>query len=169
LIAMVVVSFALTTLDSATRLLRFNVEELGARFRLPFSGNRYVSSVLACAAIAFFAFYEIEAQVGDQTVARPAALALWKLFGTTNQLLAGLTLVLVTLWLRQIGRAAWPTGVPAVFMMGSTIVAMAENLAGFAPGGPQADVPLFVVGGVLFLMALWLLVETGLALRRPRA
>jgi hypothetical protein len=44
---------------------------------------------------------------------------------------------------------------------------MAGNLAGFAPGGAQADTPLFVVGGVLFLMALWLLVEAALALRRP--
>ncbi|MHC5211972.1 MAG: carbon starvation CstA family protein [Planctomycetota bacterium] len=167
LIAMVVVSFALTTLDSATRLLRFNIEELGGRFRLPFTGNRYVASALACGAIAFFAFYEIEAVVDGQTVSKPAALALWKLFGTTNQLLAGLTLVLVTLWLRRAGRATWPTGVPAVFMLGSTITAMAGNLAGFAPGGAQADTPLFVVGGVLFLMALWLLVEAALALRRP--
>jgi carbon starvation protein len=105
--------------------------------------------------------------VGGQTVSRPAALALWQLFGTTNQLLAGLTLVLVTLWLRQSGRTTWPTGVPAVLMMGSTIVAMSQNLAGFAPGGAQADTPLFVVGSVLFLMALWLLVEAALALRRP--
>jgi carbon starvation protein len=169
LIAMVVVSFALTTLDSATRLLRFNVEELGGRLRLPFTGNRYVASVLACGAIAFFAFYEIDARVGGQTVARPAALALWKLFGTTNQLLAGLTLVLVTLWLRGLGRPTWPTGVPAVFMMGSTIVAMGSNLLDFGPGGSQADTPLFVVGGVLFLMALWLLVEAALALRRQGA
>ncbi len=161
LVAMVVVSFALTTLDSATRLLRFNVEELGARLRLPFVGNRYLSSAAACGAIAFFAFYEIEG--------RPAALALWKLFGTTNQLLAGLTLLLVTLWLRAQGRTTWPTGLPAVFMMGSTVVAMAQNLRDFAPGGAQSDAPLFVVGGVLLLMALWLLVEAALALRRQRA
>ena len=44
---MVVVSFALTTLDSATRLLRFNIEEVGASFRVPGFSNRYVSSLLA--------------------------------------------------------------------------------------------------------------------------
>jgi carbon starvation protein len=166
LIAMVVVSFALTTLDSATRLLRFNIEELFGRLRLPLASNRYVSSALACGAIAWFAFYEV---TGADGASRPAALALWALFGTTNQLLAGLTLVLVTLYLRQRGRATWPTGLPAVFMMASTLFAMAENLLRFAPGGRQADLPLFVVGSVLFLMALWLLVEAGLALRRPRA
>ena len=166
LIALVVVSFALTTLDSATRLLRFNIEELGERLRLPkrVAGNRYLSSLLACGAIAWFAFYEVTYPDGSR---RPAALALWKLFGTTNQLLAGLTLVLVTVWLRALRRPSWPTALPAVFMLGSTLFAMGDNLRAFAPGGAQADAPLFVVGGILLAMAAWLLVEAVLALRRP--
>ena len=59
LIAMVVVSFALTTLDSATRLLRFNIEELFGGIFPPLR-NRYISSLCACGAIALFAFYEVE-------------------------------------------------------------------------------------------------------------
>jgi carbon starvation protein len=161
LIAMVVVSFALTTLDSATRLLRFNIEEIGARLRLPLTSNRYVSSALAAGTIGAFAFYEIEG--------RPAALALWALFGTTNQLLAGLTLTLVSLWLRARSRPAWPTAIPAVFMMASTLVAMLTNLRDFAPGGREADPLLLIVGSILFVLAVWLLVEALLALRRPAA
>ena len=161
LIAMVVVSFALTTLDSATRLLRFNIEEIGASFHLPGFQNRYVATTLACAAIALFAFYEVDG--------RPAGLALWALFGTTNQLLAGLTLTLVTLYLRQRNRPTWPTAIPAVLMMGSTLVAMAVNLKTFAPGGAKADPLLLGVGSVLFLLGLWLLVEAALALRPRRA
>ena len=160
LIAMVVVSFALTTLDSATRLLRFNIEEIGASFRIPFTQNRYVSSIAACAAIALFAYYKVDG--------RPAGLALWALFGTTNQLLAGLTLTMVSLWLRHRGRATWPTAVPAVFMMGSTLVAMAGNLRRYWPGAETGDPLLFTVGGVLFLLGIWLLVEAALSLR-PRA
>ncbi len=159
LIAMVVVSFALTTLDSATRLLRFNIEELSSYLRLPFGQNRYVSSLLACATIGTFAFYEIEG--------RPAALALWTLFGTTNQLLAGLTLTLVSLWLRARGKPTWPTALPAVFMMLSTLAAMATNLRDFAPGGREQDHLLLIVGSILFVLALWLMVEALLALRRP--
>ena len=159
LIAMVVVSFALTTLDSATRLLRFNIEELAGYLRVPFVSNRYVSSLLACATIGTFAFYEI----GD----KPAALALWALFGTTNQLLAGLTLTLVSLWLRAKGKPTWPTVLPAVFMMVSTLAAMATNLREFAKGGSQPDPLLFTVGSILFVLAVWLLVEALLALRRP--
>ncbi len=151
LIALVVVSFALTTLDSATRLLRFNIEEMSTSFRVPLVGNRYLSTSLACATIAFFAFYEVDG--------RPAGLALWALFGTTNQLLAGLTLTLVTLYLRQRGSPTWPTAVPAVFMMASTLSAMTVNLTTFW-GQPV----LFAVGAVLFALGVWLLVESLVAL-----
>jgi len=156
LIAMVVVSFALTTLDSATRLLRFNIEEIGQSFRAPFSQNRYLSTTIACAAIGFFALYEVDG--------KPAGLSLWALFGTTNQLLAGLTLTLVTLYLRKRGKPTWCTAVPAVFMMGSTLSAMVVNLGGF-----RKDPVLFAVGVVLLLLGLWLLVEAVLALRPRRA
>lgn len=180
LIAMVVVSFALTSLDSATRLLRFNVEEIsqslagalnrekakriqplnGLRLIARFvGGNRYVSTALACAAIGFFGFYEVNG--------RPAAIALWQLFGTTNQLLAGLTLGLVTLYLKHRKWPIWFTGIPAVFMMGSTLVAMVGNLRAFATG-EQKNWLLLIVGGVLFILALWLLVEAVLVVMRPR-
>jgi len=159
LIAMVVVSFALTTLDSATRLLRFNIEEIGASFRIPGLQSRYLSSLLAVGAIALFAYYKVEG--------KPAGIALWALFGTTNQLLAGLTLTLVSLWLRNRGRATWPTALPAIFMLGSTLAAMTVNLRLYAPGGPNADMLLFGVGSVLFLLGVWLLVESALALRKP--
>jgi carbon starvation protein len=163
LIAMVVVSFALTTLDSATRLLRFNIEEIGATFKIPGTSNRYVASVAACAVIAVFAFYEVDVQVGEQVVKRPAGLALWQLFGTTNQLLAGLTLFLATLYLRHRRLPTWPTGLPAVAMLVSTLVAMTINLTKFT------DPLLQVVGAILLLLGLGVLIEAGrLVLQRPR-
>ncbi len=58
-IAVVVVSFALTTLDSATRLLRFNVSEIGASFHVKILENRFLATFIAVAAIAFFAFYKV--------------------------------------------------------------------------------------------------------------
>ena len=100
LIAVMVVSFALTTLDSATRLLRYNIEEIGQSVSLRPLGNRYVSSTVAVAAIAFFAFYKIDGQ--------SAGLALWQLFGSVNQLLAGLALLVVSLYLIQRGRPSLP-------------------------------------------------------------
>ncbi|MEM6995015.1 MAG: carbon starvation protein A [Myxococcota bacterium] len=164
LIAMVVVSFALTTLDSATRLLRFNVEEIGATFGIPGTSNRYVASAVACAVIAVFAFYEVEVNTAAGVIVRPAGLALWQLFGTTNQLLAGLTLVMVALYLRARGRPSWPTALPAAGMLVSTIAAMIVNLGDFT------DPLLQVVGGALVVLGAGVLVESALAFfRRPNA
>ncbi len=160
LIAMVVVSFALTTLDSATRLLRFNVEEIGATFKIPGTQNRYVASAIACGVIALFAFYEVQVEVGGVMVARPAGLALWQLFGTTNQLLASLTLVVVTIYLRKKGWPSWPAAIPAVGMMTSTLVAMAINL------WHMTDPLLIGMGIGLLLLGLGVLFEAVRAIRR---
>ena len=158
LIAMVVVSFALTTLDSATRLLRFNIEELLAPLGIKILLNRYISSALACFTIAFFAFYKIDG--------KPAALALWALFGTTNQLLAGLTLSLVTLYLRQKGKKLLYTGIPAIFMLLSTFISMGLNLNKYL-SADQPDWLLIGVGCMLLLLGLWIIIEAILAILKP--
>jgi carbon starvation protein len=59
LIAVVVVSFALTTLDSATRLLRYNISEMVATFGVT-RENRYLTSAIAVFVIGFFAFYRVD-------------------------------------------------------------------------------------------------------------
>ena len=159
LIAMVVVSFALTTLDSATRLLRFNIEELLAPLNIKLFTNRYVSSALACCTIALFAFYKIDG--------KPAALALWALFGTTNQLLAGLTLTLVTLYLRHKKRKTIYIAVPAIFMLLSTFISMGINLSSYL----KADRPdwlLIGVGTCLLILGLWIIIEAMLMIIRPQ-
>jgi carbon starvation protein len=154
LIAVVVVSFALTTLDSATRLLRYNIEEISASIRFAPLGNRYLSSTLAVAAISFFAFYRIDG--------RAAGLALWQLFGSTNQLLAGLALLTVSLYLLQRKRPSLPYLIPMVFMMVTTVIAMFNKLRGFWMEGNHT---LLVVGGAISGIAVWLVVEAVLAIR----
>ncbi len=155
LIAVVVVSFALTTLDSATRLLRYNIEEIGSTLRIRALGNRYLTSSLAVGAISFFAFYKIDG--------KSAGLALWQLFGSTNQLLAGLALLVVSLYLIQRRRIALPYLIPLVFMMVTTVIAMTTNLRKYYADGNST---LLVVGGIISFIALWLVVEAALALRR---
>jgi len=55
-------------------------------------------------------------------------LLIWPLFGATNQLLAALTLIAVTVWLRRSGRRSWFTLVPAVVMVFTTIAALVYSL-----------------------------------------
>jgi carbon starvation protein len=157
LIAVMVVSFALTTLDSATRLLRYNIEEIAETVRVRPLANRFVSTTVAVGAIAFFAFYKIDGE--------SAGLALWQLFGSTNQLLAGLALLVVSLYLIQRGRPSLPYVVPMLFMMASTLTAMALKLRDYLIGGQRL---LLVVGSCITLIAMWLLIEALLAIRRFR-
>jgi carbon starvation protein len=131
LVAMVVVSFALTTLDSATRLLRFNVEEIGTSLTKIVAlrplgvvmQNRFVATLIACFAIAFFATYKVDG--------RAAGLVLWQLFGGTNQLIAGLALLTGTVYLKQRGRNYWPLALPALYMIAMTLVSLILKIRDF--------------------------------------
>lgn len=157
-IALVVVSFALTTLDSATRLLRFNISEIGDTLRLKALGNRTVASSLACAAIGFFAFYKVDG--------RPAGLILWELFGTTNQILGGLILLAITVYLMRMRKPFFYTLIPMLFMLVSTVSAMVMKIKEFYRGGHY----LLLVLGVLILgLALWLTLEAVIRMKKVRA
>ena len=147
-IALVAVSFALTTVDSGTRLLRYNIGEIGSSIGLPQIGNRYVASGIAVGFIAFFAFYQVNGQ--------SAGLALWALFGSTNQVLAALTLLTVTVYLRRKGWNYWYTFVPMVFMLVVTIAAMTYNLRLYYTGG---QLLLTLVAASVFVLSVWLAIE----------
>ncbi|EKR63499.1 CstA C-terminal domain protein [Leptospira weilii str. 2006001853] len=166
-IALIVISFALTSLDSATRLLRYNIEEIAESTRIfwiqTLVGNRYVSSLIACVAIGIFAFMEIE-QDGKK---KPAGLALWKLFGTTNQLLAGLALLVVTVFLFKSKKNVKVSFIPMLFVLFVTLWAMIRNFLDFLTG-PSPNLLLAAIGGTLIVLTLWLLIEAILTWNRIR-
>ena len=154
-VALVVISFALTTLDSATRLLRFNITEMSETLGLGIFRNRYVSSGLAVATIGFFAFYKIDGQA--------TGLVLWQLFGTTNQIMGALTLLAVSLYLMQRGRNYWFTACPMAFMMVTSLVAMAIKMRDF---WNLRSYLLLSVGGIILGLSLWLVAESVLRVTR---
>ncbi len=157
-VALVAISFALTTLDSATRLLRFNISEIGDTLKSSALQNRYLASTLAVVTIGFFAFYRIGGQ--------PAGLALWQLFGTTNQIMGALTLLAVTLYLMQRGRNFWYTAIPMLFMLLTTFTAMLIKLRDFWNLGTYL---LLAVGGIIVSLAIWLSVEGVIRVARQRS
>ncbi len=146
-VALVAVSFALTSLDSGTRLLRYNIEEIASSVGVKWI-ERYSASLIAVALIGFFAFYEIDGQ--------PAGLALWSLFGSTNQVLGGLTLLTVTVYLKQRSANFWPYFLPMAFMMVVTFTAMVIDLQRYWASG---NMLLTVVAGSIFVMSIWLALE----------
>ena len=157
-IALVAVSFALTTLDSGTRLLRYNISEVSETLRIPVLRNRYVSSLAAVGAIGFFAFFEVDG--------RAAGMALWQLFGTTNQVMGALTLLTITLYLMQRKRNFWFTFLPMAFMMTTSVTAMILKIGDF---WELRQWMLLALGGGILLVALWLIVEAVLRFRRPKS
>ena len=156
-VAVIVVSFALTSLDSATRLLRYNVSEMGDTLGVGALSNRYVASGIAVVAIWAFAFIQVDGEF--------AGLILWQLFGTTNQLLAGLALLAVTLYLLRRGKPLVYTAAPMGFMLLSTMTVMSSNLVDFWSAGQWL---LLAPAATIFTLAVWLVAEAVLAVVRFR-
>ncbi len=156
LVALIIVCFAATTLDSAVRLLRYIIGELGLEYRLPALTRRHVATSLAVGLTALL----VVLPDGGRGFGSGGYL-LWPLFGTSNQLLAGITLMLISLWLVRQGRNPLPTLVPMVFLLAMTIWAMSAQVI-FTWSG-LGDAPpewlLFVLGSAILGFALWILLE----------
>ena len=94
-------------------------------------------------------------------------LILWPIFGATNQLLAGLALLVVTMWLGRQKRAAWVTAVPMVFMLVMTGWASVELMRGFV----QQDGKLLLtcVMAMMFVFEVWIVIEAAALVVRQRS
>jgi len=157
-ISVVVVGFAMTSVDTGARLLRFNLEEIGETIGLKILGNRYIATALAVAAIGFFAFFKMDG--------KPAGLFLWTLFGTTNQILAGLTLLTVTIYLYRKKKPILYTLLPMLLVLGATISGMVMGIIK-AIGNGQWTVA--AVGAIIFTLAGWVLIEALIVVKTVRA
>ena len=153
-----VASFAGTTLDSATRIQRYVISELASNLRIKPLTNRYVATGVAVVTAAALAFYNGASGKG--------ALTLWPLFGSINQLLAGLALVVITYYLKQTGRNYLVTLIPALMVLVFTSWALLHTLADLYSSG---NVPSFAIGVVALVLELWLVIEGLILLGRGRA
>jgi len=154
-IVVMAVGFAMTTLDSGTRLLRYNMEEIGEGLNIPFLRNRFVAAIFAVVGISYFSLLTVHG--------KPIGLTLWQLFGTTNQILAGLGLLAVSLFLYRAGKPIIYTLIPMIAMMILTLTAMVIKLK---DNIHTHNTPLIVVGSIILVLVLWLVIETIIAFRR---
>ncbi|HID36282.1 MAG TPA: carbon starvation protein A [Ghiorsea sp.] len=154
-ISVVVVGFAMTSVDTGARLLRFNIQEIGKTINVKVLGNRYLATFLAVSAMGFFAFFEMEG--------KPAGLFLWTLFGTTNQVLAGLTLLTVTIYLYRKKKPILYTLLPMLLVLGTTIAGMIIGMAGAIE---KEQWTVAAVGFSIFALAVWVLIEALLVVRK---
>jgi carbon starvation protein len=160
--AVVVISFAATTLDTGIRLQRYVIQEIGEIAR-----NRTLSQniMLATTLAVIFPLGLALAPSGGET-GTLAFGRLWTLFGTTNQLTAGLALSVVAVWVTKNGRSAMAQIVPLTFLLFMTVWALIINLREFIASGDWLLAPLDVA---IFVLAVWLIVEAVRAIRSARA
>ncbi len=153
LMGVFIASFAGTTLDTSTRIQRYVVSELASDLRIPFLTNRWAATSFAVLTAAGLAF----AAGADGT----GAMILWPLFGTVNQLLAALALLVVTLYLKRKGGLKFVvTAVPCLIMLVITNWAMVKNEMLFVG---DKNWLLVVIGAGIFVLALWMAVEAVIA------
>ena len=144
-----IASFAGTTLDTATRIQRYVVSELAVDLRIQALSNRYIATAFVVISAAVLAF----ASGADGK----GALTLWPLFGAVNQTLAALSLIIVTLYLKQLGGWKWLiAGLPALFMAVMTLWASIINQIDFMR---QKDILLVIINAVIIFIVVWIIVE----------
>ncbi len=131
--AMAFSTFVFDTLDISTRLGRYLLQEL-------FSAPGKIAGILAAGLTA-----GVPLVILLLSHNKAAYLAFWTLFGTSNQLLASLTLLGVTIWLYRSGRRYWYTLVPMLFIMTITVWALAIQI--FAGGRDLAAGRFRIDGG----------------------
>ena len=156
ILATMAVLFAATTMDSGIRLQRFVVQEIGEIFGARI--NALVSTIVAVG-IAF-------ALTFSQGLDGSGGLTIWPLFGTTNQLMAGLTLSIITVILIHLRRPVWPAAIPLVFVISMSLWAAFRQLISLYQAQNWL---LFVMDIVIIIAAIWVIVEVISAVGRARS
>ena len=161
-------TFVYDTLDVCTRLGRYIIQELTG---WQDAKGRWLGTLLTGGVPAFFILQTINGADG-----KPAPLwrIFWTLFGASNQLLAALTLLGVTVWLWRTRRAVWVlfvTGIPTVWMYVMSTWALARmilaNIDQLQKPNPQSITYILLgISSLLVVLALAMLVEAVIALTK---
>lgn len=145
--ALAVSAFALTSLDTCTRLARFAFQEFFETGRKDkktrLISNRYVGTLISIAAAWVF-------------IISGTASVIWPVFGSANQLLAALALLAVSVWLAKMKRKNLFTVIPMFFMFIITLTALITLMLKTIN---DANYILFGVACLLFIVAIILVVQ----------
>lgn len=154
IISIIVVSFAATTLDTAVRLMRYIIAEIGAEYKVPSLTKKHVAtSVAVLSTAALVLIPEGPSGFGS------GGYVIWPLFGTSNQLLAGISLLLISIWLKRKGINYMVTLIPMIFLMFMTLYAMfTQVFFQWAWYGSNSNMLLFVLGAIIFVFAIWIVI-----------
>ena len=135
------------------------IGELGSAYKIKPLENRYIGAALAVVPSMLLALLVEDPGRGPGS----GGFLLWPLFGATNQLVGGLTLLVATIFLRRAGRPIIYTAIPMVFLICVTTASMVLNFSTFV------DNPLLLVlSAVILALEVWLILEAIIAYNRQR-
>jgi len=154
LMGVFVASFAATTLDTATRLQRYIISELAVSCKVPALGKTHPATFIAVFTALLLAF---------SSGGGKGALSLWPLFGSVNQLLGGLALLVITVWLARRKIPIVFTAIPMIFMIAMTVWAMKINLISYYTDQKWL---LFSIGSIIMVLQTWMIIEGLIVLTR---
>lgn len=171
LMGVFVASFAATTLDSACRLQRYVVQELGAATGVKPLQNKHGATIFAiiiAGAIAAMPAPGGQWQLADMG---KGGLILWPVFGATNQLLAGLAFLVILFWMWRRNLPIWFVVIPATFMLILPAYAMLSQLfIGDAAWitGESPNYLLATIGILTLALEAWIIAEAVAAWPRAK-
>jgi len=156
-----IVSFAATTLDTATRIQRYIVSEIAQIFKMSFFTRKHPATFIAVSTAFLLAFYNTS---WGQTivVSGKGAFTLWPLFGCTNQLLAGLALLVITVYLAKKKYSIYYTLVPMILMIGLSGYALFIEVNSFYK---QENHLLFAIALIVLILEVWMVIESAIVLK----
>ncbi|HKJ44558.1 MAG TPA: carbon starvation protein A [Balneolales bacterium] len=163
IVSIIVISFAATTLDTSVRLMRYIISELGMEYNIHALTRKHVATGIAVGTSAALVLLP----EGPQGFGSGGFL-LWPLFGTSNQLLAGISLLLVSIWLKRKGRNYIYTLIPMAFLLFVTLWAMIQQVV-FKWSGMGSNHPqwlLFILGSIILAFTFWILITAISAFRQ---
>ena len=158
LLAVMAVLFAGTTMDAGVRLQRYIVQEWGTIYKIPALQNGYLATAVAVGACLALAF-------GAGGADGSGGMIIWPLFGTTNQLLAGLTLLVISVMLVKLGRPARYTLIPMIFVTTMALLSALYQLSSLYADGSYMLVAIDIV---IIITAIFVMLEAASALLRER-
>ena len=135
--------FVMTTLDSATRINRYITEELfGEALKIKVFKNRYFSTGIIVGLAIWLALGNWQ--------------SIWPIFGASNQLVAALVLIVISVYLISSGKPAKFTVYPSIFMLFTTIAALIWQGITFFK---NQNILLFIITLLLFILAVFMMRE----------
>lgn len=156
ILATTAILFAATTMDTGVRLQRFVVQEIGEI--MGFKLGKNLATVVALAVALALTF--------GAGIDGSGGMLIWPLFGTTNQLMAGLTLSILAIMVMRRGRNPIALMIPLVVVLVMTVYALFVQLATF---WSDKNWLLLVLDVVILVAAIWVIIEAIGAMRSAKS